>query len=177
MEMANFEAALDQADWVITGEGQLDSQTLAGKTINGVIKSAKTKNVPVAAFCGSVNITIEQLNEMGLDYAVSILNEVGDLEKAKAHSYKNLELASYNFARLLKQSLGLVFLVHSMFKRIPYRWPFAFQNGKTPPCPGSFPDHRSYDFVKCHLVWRPGAKWRSGKDGCGNVSETPPQWH
>ena len=106
MEMADFEEALGQADWVITGEGQLDSQTLSGKTINGVIKSAKAKDIPVAAFCGSVNITIEQIEEMGLDYAVSILNQVGDLEKAKATSYKNLELASYNFARLLKQSLS-----------------------------------------------------------------------
>ena len=106
MEMAHFEEALGQADWVITGEGQLDSQTLSGKTINGVIKSAKAKDIPVAAFCGSVNITIEQMEAMGLDYAVSILNQVGDLEEAKATSYKNLELASYNFARLLKQSLS-----------------------------------------------------------------------
>ena len=106
MEMADFEEALGQADWVITGEGQLDSQTLSGKTINGVIKSAKAKDIPVAAFCGSVNITIEEMEAMGLDYAVSILNQVGDLEEAKATSYKNLELASYNFARLLKQSLS-----------------------------------------------------------------------
>ncbi|MDC6366173.1 MULTISPECIES: glycerate kinase [Flavobacteriaceae] len=106
MEMANFEEALVGVDWVITGEGQLDNQTLAGKTINGVIKSAKAKNIPVAAFCGSVSITIAQMQEMGLDYAISILTQIGSLEEAKANSDANLELASFNFAQLLKQSLG-----------------------------------------------------------------------
>ena len=104
MQLADFDAALTKADWIITGEGQLDGQTFSGKTIAGVIQSAKKKGVPIAAFCGSVNVTIEEMQKMGLDYAVSILNQVGNLDEAKAKSFKNLELASYNFARVLKQS-------------------------------------------------------------------------
>ncbi|SDQ20428.1 glycerate kinase [Flagellimonas zhangzhouensis] len=106
MEMAQFEQVLEGADWVITGEGQLDGQTLSGKTINGVIQSAKQKQIPVAAFCGSVDVTMEQMEAMGLDYAVSILNQIGNLEDAKAKTVQNLELAAYNFARLLKQSMA-----------------------------------------------------------------------
>ena len=102
MEMANFDEVLQQADWIITGEGQLDGQTLSGKTINGVLQVAKARGIPVAAFCGSVNISIEAIQHIGLDYAVSILNQVGNLDEAKIKSYKNLELASYNFANLLK---------------------------------------------------------------------------
>ncbi|MFC4221405.1 glycerate kinase [Flagellimonas marina] len=103
MQLANFDEALADADWIITGEGQLDGQTFSGKTIAGVIQSAKKKGVPIAAFCGSLNISISEMQTMGLDYAVSILNQVGNLEDAKAKSSENLELASYNFAHLLQQ--------------------------------------------------------------------------
>lgn len=104
MQLANFDEALTDADWIITGEGQLDGQTFSGKTIAGVIQSAKRKGVPIAAFCGSVNVSIAEMQTMGLDYAVSILNQVGNLDDAKAKSFENLELASYNFAHLLKRS-------------------------------------------------------------------------
>lgn len=103
MEMAQFEAALQNADWIITGEGQLDGQTASGKTIEGVIRMAKTKNIPVAALCGSLNISIAGIQQLGLDYAVSILNEIGTLEQAKAQSFENLEQASFNLAQLLKK--------------------------------------------------------------------------
>ncbi|GLU42945.1 glycerate kinase [Allomuricauda sp. NBRC 101325] len=105
MEMAQFEQVLKGADWVITGEGQLDGQTLSGKTINGVIKAANQNQVPVAAFCGSVDVNLDQMESLGLDYAVSILNQIGNLDDAKANTVQNLELAAYNFARLLKRSM------------------------------------------------------------------------
>ncbi len=104
MQLARFDEALENADWVITGEGQMDGQTFSGKTINGVVRSAQAKNIPVAAFCGSMEVSIEDMQKMGLQYGVSILNHVGNLEDAKAKSYRNLELASYNFASLLKQA-------------------------------------------------------------------------
>lgn len=104
IQLANFEEALTNTDWIITGEGQLDGQTSSGKTIAGVVQSARRKGVPVAAFCGSINVTIDEIQKMGLDYAVSILNQVGNLDDAKAKSFENLELASFNFAHLLKQS-------------------------------------------------------------------------
>ncbi|MHA7831554.1 MAG: glycerate kinase [Flagellimonas sp.] len=106
MELANFDEVLEGADWVITGEGQLDGQTFSGKTINGVVQSAKKHQVPIAAFCGSIDATIEEMQKLGLDYAVSILNQIGNLDDAKAKSTKNLELASFNFANLVKLSKG-----------------------------------------------------------------------
>ena len=101
-ELANFDANIKGADWIITGEGKLDDQTLSGKTISGVIKSAKNQNVPVAALCGSVNISVETQKELGLDYAVSIVKGISDLEEAIASSYTNLVHTAYNFASILK---------------------------------------------------------------------------
>ncbi|MEX0316085.1 MAG: glycerate kinase [Allomuricauda sp.] len=101
--MADFDNAIDGADWIITGEGQLDGQTLSGKTIDGVMQSAKAKNIPVAALCGSVAVSMRELETMGLQYVSSILNGIGTLEDAKRKSAENLEQASYNFAKLLNQ--------------------------------------------------------------------------
>ena len=101
-ELADFDTNIKGADWVITGEGKLDDQTLSGKTISGVIKSAKNQNVSVAALCGSVNISVNTQKELGLDYAVSIVKGISDLEEAIASSYTNLVHAAYNFASILK---------------------------------------------------------------------------
>ncbi|CAM3538736.1 glycerate kinase [Zobellia roscoffensis] len=101
-ELAHFNEVIADADWIITGEGQLDEQTLSGKTINGVVISAKKHKVPVAALCGSVSISVEQQEKFGLMYVNSIVRGISTLPQAMASSYTNLVNASYNFARLIK---------------------------------------------------------------------------
>ncbi|MDV7137759.1 glycerate kinase [Maribacter sp. TH_r10] len=101
-ELSGFDTAIEGADWIITGEGKLDEQTLSGKTIDGVVTSAKRKQIPVAALCGSVSISIAQQQAFGLEYVASIVRDVGTLQEAMAKSYDNLVNASYNFANLLK---------------------------------------------------------------------------
>ncbi|WP_282178931.1 glycerate kinase [Maribacter stanieri] len=101
-ELADFDASIDGADWIITGEGQLDEQTLSGKTIDGVITSAKIKNIPVAALCGSVSISVNQQNKFGLTYVSSIVRGISTLQEAMNNSHENLVNATYNFASLLK---------------------------------------------------------------------------
>ena len=101
-EMADFDNAIQEVDWIITGEGQLDAQTLSGKTISGVVNSAGKKHIPVAALCGSTSITIEQQKEIGLTYVISIVRGISTLNEAMDTSYANLVNASYNFARILK---------------------------------------------------------------------------
>ncbi|MEM1259290.1 MAG: glycerate kinase, partial [Bacteroidota bacterium] len=98
-ELADFENALVNTDWIITGEGKLDHQTLAGKTIAGVLESAKNHNVPVAAFCGVVELSLKQQMELGITYANSILKNFQSLEEAMEHSYENLVFAAFNFAK------------------------------------------------------------------------------
>jgi len=100
-EVAHFDTRIEGADWIITGEGKLDEQTLSGKTIAGVVASAKKKNIPVAALCGSVHITIEQQQQFGLTYVSSIVRSVSDLQEAIAKSYGHLVIATYNFAKIL----------------------------------------------------------------------------
>ncbi len=101
-ELVAFDTQIKAADWIITGEGKLDGQTLSGKTIDGVITSAKKRNIPVAAFCGAMEISISEQEEFGLDYAVSIVQGVTNLDDAMTNAYINLVHAAYNFGKLFK---------------------------------------------------------------------------
>lgn len=101
-EMVDFDSQTKDADWIITGEGKLDGQTLSGKTINGVLNSAKKQNIPVAALCGSVDISIADQENLGLDYVASIIGGLSNLEQAIASSRQNLIKSAYNYARIIK---------------------------------------------------------------------------
>ncbi len=53
LDTARFNAALADADAVITGEGRLDSQSLGGKVVSGILGRARLAGVPVVALVGS----------------------------------------------------------------------------------------------------------------------------
>lgn len=101
-KIAQFDTAIKNADWIITGEGKLDGQTLSGKTVNGVLNSAKKQNIPVAALCGAVDISVADQEKLGLSYAVSIMRGVSDLEQALRSGRSNLVHSAYNLAKVLK---------------------------------------------------------------------------
>lgn len=59
-------ALLDGADLIITGEGSLDEQSLAGKTPIGVARVAATAGVPVIAVCGRTTLDQQTLHDLGI---------------------------------------------------------------------------------------------------------------
>ncbi|WP_251977618.1 glycerate kinase [Salinicola avicenniae] len=52
MDQVGFDRLLADADWVITGEGQLDGQSLAGKTPIGIARRAARHGVPTVVLAG-----------------------------------------------------------------------------------------------------------------------------
>jgi glycerate kinase len=100
--LAQFEEKIANTDWIITGEGKLDDQTLSGKTVSGVITSAKKKGIPVAAFCGDITMTEEALKEIGILYSVSVLEKAKGLDDAMAYGYMYLKEISMEFAKWIK---------------------------------------------------------------------------
>lgn len=63
MELANFDEVLEGANWVITGEGQLDGQTFSGKTINGVVQCSKNKMFPLRPSVVPLMLPLMKCNE------------------------------------------------------------------------------------------------------------------
>ena len=97
--MADFDNQIKNADWIITGEGKLDQQTMSGKTIQGVLESAKSQNIKVAAFCGSIQITDKELNKIGIKYGKDIISISKNLEDAMDNSANYLKKVASNFVQ------------------------------------------------------------------------------
>lgn len=105
-ELANFDKDLENTDWIITGEGKLDDQTFFGKAITGVIQSARKKQIPVAALCGSVSLSESEIIKLGLDYCAAITKEGTPLDEAMLLVYNNLVMSTSNFCSgLIKKKL------------------------------------------------------------------------
>lgn len=100
-DLAQFDKKLIDTDWIITGEGNLDAQTFSGKTIQGVLASAKPKKIKVAAFCGGVDLNKEEIKELGLVYVDAVLNYTDNTEDAMKNSLGYLKIIAKNFAKNL----------------------------------------------------------------------------
>ncbi|MGI6535969.1 MAG: glycerate kinase [Eggerthellaceae bacterium] len=68
LDQVGFKKKLKGADYCITGEGRLDSQTLHGKAVGGVAARCKKAGVPCLAVVGSMALDqdVQQLREAGL---------------------------------------------------------------------------------------------------------------
>lgn len=88
IEAADFEAHIQNADLIITGEGRLDLQTLSGKVIAGICRKAGQYQIPVIALCGSTELTSEHMDELGLTAAFSIVPGPCSLEQAMGSTAK-----------------------------------------------------------------------------------------
>ena len=57
MAWSRFDAIIESADWLITGEGQFDEQTLYGKAPFGLARRAQQSGVPTVVFTGQSTMT------------------------------------------------------------------------------------------------------------------------
>ena len=89
--IVGFREKLTGADLVITGEGCVDSQSLMGKVLSGVLEESKRYGVPVLSFGGKVKDR-ETLIRGGLVDAIEISNpELSYLENMKkSRAFQNL---------------------------------------------------------------------------------------
>jgi len=101
-EAAGLDAAIEGADLVLTGEGSLDRQTLAGKTPAGVAAVAARHGVPVIAFAGRLGEGAEELVGSGFVSVQAIVRGPGDLAAALRDGPVNLELAVASVLRVLR---------------------------------------------------------------------------
>ena len=92
-------------DFVFTGEGRLDAQTLMGKLIHGVAGLAAAEKCPVIAFCGQCDALGEDLKGAGLEAVF----QVSDPEKTLAHNMGNAyDLIAQSVSRFLATKKGMI---------------------------------------------------------------------
>ncbi len=101
LDIVGFDGQCQQVDWVITGEGSLDGQSLSGKTPVGVARRAKLLGLPVVAFAGKLGQGYEAVYQEGIDIALPITPEGMPLSQALAEAEENIFNASQTLIQLL----------------------------------------------------------------------------
>lgn len=107
IEETNLEEEIKTADYVLTGEGRLDGQTIFGKAPIGVAKIAKEYGATVIAFAGSVGTDATRCHDYGIDAYFSIQSSPMPMEQAikREMAYQNLSSTVQEVFRLLKVQL------------------------------------------------------------------------
>ena len=108
LDAVRFEERIAGADFVITGEGKIDGQSLRGKVVVGVAKRAKAMNVPVIAIVGDVGDDLGGVYEAGVTAVFSTNQQAIPFSEAKKRSERDYRFTAQNLFRLLLAAKGLL---------------------------------------------------------------------
>ena len=97
-----FVEQLKDSALVITGEGQMDSQTIDGKGPVGVAQLARKHGVPTIALVGGLNIDDSLLHEAGIQAAFSIVDKPMRLEDALENAEELLRRAALRLGYIMQ---------------------------------------------------------------------------
>ncbi len=101
LKLVNFQSSLSGSNFLITGEGCLDSQTLQGKGPIGVAKLAMQHQVPVIALAGSVCLDDVLQLRTYFNMILSITNKPMTLKEALALTEENLSRTATELGYLI----------------------------------------------------------------------------
>ena len=102
LNTVRFDERLKEVDIVVTGEGQLDGQSIHGKVPVGVGSRAKKLHKPVLAIVGSIGHGTELLYKTGLDALQTIVNGPISLEESMEKAFELTVEATERAFRLIK---------------------------------------------------------------------------
>lgn len=101
LDAVHFDELVSQADYVFTGEGRMDGQSLSGKTPVGVARRAKRFNVPVIGIVGSLGKEVEPLYEVGFTTIISTIRDLASLEETLKTCREDLVTLVKSLVRLI----------------------------------------------------------------------------
>ena len=96
LDAVGFDGLAAQADLILTGEGQLDGQSLAGKVPVGI---ARRTNKPVIAVVGSIGPGAQAVYGQGITAIYGITLKPQELATALANTAENLAATAENILR------------------------------------------------------------------------------
>ncbi|ARU50079.1 glycerate kinase family protein [Sulfurospirillum diekertiae] len=105
LDQIGFDAHLNNATLVLTGEGRIDRQSLMGKVLSGVSKRCKKAGVPLIALGGGIADELEE--HEGVDAIFSVMRYPMSLEEAMEKSRAE---------KLVKQSVKEIFRLIKLIK-------------------------------------------------------------
>ena len=84
--LAQFDSRISDADFVLTGEGKIDAQSLYGKAISGVSRAAAKQRIPVVCFVGCVGGDRDELKALGVSDIYAAVDIAPSAEYSMTHA-------------------------------------------------------------------------------------------
>src|SRR5437588_2390095 len=107
MEAVQLEQRVRRADLVITGEGQLDTQTAYGKSVGAVAALAKRYNLPVLALAGGLGENYQAVYTLGVDAIAVLPPRPMTLEHAMQDAAQLMSEAAERAIRLIRMGADI----------------------------------------------------------------------
>lgn len=97
--LVGLDAALDDADLVITGEGSFDHQSLRGKVVAGVAGAAAARGLPCVVLAGRTGVGRSAAAAAGVVESHSLVDHFDDEEAALTRAAEGLRALGAQLAR------------------------------------------------------------------------------
>ena len=107
IDAVQLEKQLEGASFVVTGEGEINFQTIFGKTPVGVAKLAKKYGIPVIAVSGSIADGAEGVHGAGIDAIIDIVPAPMPLESAVENAFDLTVEAAARAARFISVGMSI----------------------------------------------------------------------
>jgi glycerate kinase len=91
IEAIGLKSDASDADWVITGEGSFDEQSLRGKVVAGVLQAARAAGARVAVIAGRVALSEPEWRACGVETAIPLRTTDLSEDYAIAHAAEMLD--------------------------------------------------------------------------------------
>jgi glycerate kinase len=99
LDAVGFEALVQAADLVVTGEGAFDWQSLRGKVVAGVAQAALVHATPVVVIAGQALVGRRDTMELGISGIYAVAEDLGQVAGALADPAGTLSARTARVAR------------------------------------------------------------------------------
>ena len=82
LDLVDFDSYLKNADFVISGEGRIDSQSASGKVLSGIGKRCLLHGVPLICIAGCLGDGYEDIYNVGVTKIYTLANDKTTLDEA-----------------------------------------------------------------------------------------------
>lgn len=107
LDIIGFDDIIKDCDLVITGEGNLDEQSLYGKVPVGIAKRLETHKIPLIVIAGGIGKNTAEAYELGISSMASGICRVMDIEYALNNPGELLPDAAERAMRLIKIGIDM----------------------------------------------------------------------
>ena len=107
LEALDFENKIKDVDVIFTGEGNIDSQTLNGKVVDGIREVASSHKIPVVVIAGGADLNTEEMIKNPIEAIVTTTRKPMEFSKLKPYSKEFYLVTIKNTLRLIKLGMTI----------------------------------------------------------------------